>query len=183
MRDMELEEALAKIYPEDASIHRLLVHAGVDVTRVQHADRPITAWHNALTEATAQGKIIGIIQIATSEYPHDADLANAVQIWRSRTNISIHPSELSMVLGQTIQRVERLETQVKRIWAIIAPPPRRRVALILAIATIVVWWTCVVTLWSWYLTNPVQAALINLAFPLAALFFYWLSGEDADETQ
>lgn len=183
MDDLALEAVLAKLYPDPGSLNRILMGAGVDVSRVEQSDRAIVAWHNALTEAAAQGRILGIIQIAQTEYPNSIDLANAVAAWRTKTSISIHPGEISILLGQTIQRVERLEREIRRIWRFIIPPPRRRVSLILCALVIVVWWTCVVTLWPWYLQNLVQGGAINLGFLLAAGLLFWLGQEDRDEEQ
>lgn len=183
MDDLALEAVLAKIYPDPGSLNRILMGAGVDISRVEQSDRAIVAWHNALTEATAQGRILGIIQIAQSEYPNNTELVNAVQTWRNQTNISIRPEEISIRLGQTIQRVDRLEREVRRIWRFVIPPPRRRVSLILCVAILIVWWTCVVTLWSWYIDNPVQAVGINLAFPLAAGLLFWLGQEGRDDEE
>lgn len=183
MDDLALEAVLAKLYPDPGSLNRLLMGAGIDVSRVEQSDRAIVAWHNALTEATAQGRIIGIIQIAQTEYPNNNELAEAVQTWRNRTAISIHPGEISIRLGQTIQRVDRLEREVRRIWRFIIPPPRRRVSLILCAVVLIVWWTCAVTLWSWYAQNLIQAGGINLGFLLAAGLLYWLGQEDRDDEE
>lgn len=183
MDDLALEAVLAKIYPDPGSLNRVLMGAGVDVSHVEQSDRAIVAWHNALTEAAAQGRILGIIQIAQAEYPNHVELADAVATWRTRTSISIHPGEISIRLGQTIQRVDRLEREVRRIWRFVIPPPRRRVSLILCVLVIVVWWTCIVTLWQWYAQNLIQAGGINLGFLLAAGLLFWLSQEDRDDEE
>lgn len=183
MDDLALEAVLAKIYPDPGSLNRVLMGAGVDVSRVEQSDRAIVAWHNALTEATAQGRILGIIQIAQAEYPNHVELADAVAAWRTRTSISIHPGEISIRLGQIIQRVDRLEREVRRIWRFVIPPPRRRVSLILSVLVAIAWWTCVVTLWQWYAQNIGQAALINALFLLSTIILFWLSLEDKDESQ
>lgn len=175
-----LVAVLARLYSDPASLNRVLMSAGVDTARVEHSDRAIDAWHSAITEAEAQGRVAGILAVAEAEYPHHAELANAAGVWRARTGNSVHIH--SVTLGQTIQRVENLEREVRRIWRFIVPPPRRRVSLILCILVLIAWWTCVITLWPWYLTNIGPAALINAAFPVVAYILWWLGQEDRDES-
>lgn len=179
MDDLALETVLAKIYPDPGSLNRILMGAGVDVSRVEQSDRAIVAWHNALTEATAQGRILGVIQIAQSEYPNHAELTDAAQAWRQRTYIPIAPGEIAIRLGHTIQRIEKLEHDVKRIWRVIDPNVRRRVSVAIAFVLLVVWWTALVNLLDWYLENPVAAIFINGAFLAAAGLVYWLGSDEA----
>lgn len=183
MDDARLEAVLAKLYPDPGSLNRVLMAAGVDTSRVEQSDRAIVAWHNALTEAAAQGRVAGIVRVATAEYPDNQELADAVQIWRSSVAPAIHAHETSMHLGHTIQRVERLEREVRAIWRFIIPPPRRRVSLILSVLVMIAWWTCVVTLWPWYVANIMNGVLINAAFPIVAYILWWLGQEDRDDSE
>lgn len=176
-----LETVLAKIYSDPGSLNRILMSAGIDVSRVEQSDRAIVAWHNALTEAAAQGRVPAIIQIARTEYPNNEELIEAARSWHGIHGTTQQAS--AMHLGHTIERVERLEREVRAIWRFIIPPPRRRVSMILAVLMLIAWWTCVVTLWPWYLANPVIGGGINVAFPIVAYILWWLGQEDRDDSE
>lgn len=176
-----LETVLAKIYHDPGSLNRILMAAGIDVSRVEQSDRAIVAWHNALTEAAAQGRVPAIIQIARTEYPNNEELIEAARSWHGIHGTTQQAS--AMHLGHTIERVERLEREVRAIWRFIIPPPRRRVSMILAVLMLIAWWTCVVTLWPWYLANPVIGGGINVAFPIVAYILWWLGQEDRDDSE
>lgn len=176
-----LETVLAKIYPDPGSLNRILMAAGIDVSRVEQSDRAIVAWHNALVEASAQGRVPAIIQIARTEYPNNEELIEAARSWHGIHGTTQQAS--AMHLGHTIERVERLEREVRAIWRFIIPPPRRRVSMILAVLMLIAWWTCVVTLWPWYLANPVIGGGINVAFPIVAYILWWLGQEDRDDSE
>lgn len=177
-----LETVLAKIYHDPGSLNRILMSAGIDVSRVEQSDRAIVAWHNALVEAKAQGRVPSIIQIARTEYPNNPELIEAARVWHGVIG-TMQPTEMMVRLGHTIERVDRLEREVRRIWRFIIPPPRRRVALVLCAVTLIAWWTCIVTLWPWYLANPIHGFLINAAFPAVAGLFLWLAQEDRDDVE
>lgn len=177
-----LETVLAKIYSDPGSLNRILMSAGIDVSRVEQSDRAIVAWHNALVEAKAQGRVPAIIGIARAEYPNNAELIEAARVWHGIIG-TMHPTDVMVRLGRTIERVDRLEREVRAIWRFIIPPPRRRVALTLCAVTLIVWWTCVVTLWPWYLANPVIGGGINVAFPIVAYILWWLGQEDRDDSE
>lgn len=176
-----LETVLAKIYSDPGSLNRILMSAGIDVSRVEQSDRAIVAWHNALVEAKAQGRVPAIIQIARTEYPNNEELIEAARSWHGIHGTTQQAS--AMHLGHTIERVERLEREVRAIWRFIIPPPRRRVSMILAVLMLIAWWTCVVTLWPWYLANPVIGGGINVAFPIVAYILWWLGQEDRDDSE
>ena len=176
-----LETVLAKIYSDPGSLNRILMSAGIDVSRVEQSDRAIVAWHNALVEAKAQGRVPAIIGIARAEYPNNEELIEAARSWHGIHGTTQQAS--AMHLGHTIERVERLEREVRAIWRFIIPPPRRRVSMILAVLMLIAWWTCVVTLWPWYLANPVIGGGINVAFPVVAYILWWLGQEDRDDSE
>lgn len=176
-----LEAVLSKIYSDPGSLNRILMSAGIDVSRVEQSDRAIVAWHNALVEAKAQGRVPAIIGIARAEYPNNAELIEAARVWHGIIG-TMHPTDVMVRLGRTIERVDRLEREIQRIWRFVVPPPRRRVALTLCAVSLITWWTCVVTLWPWYLTNLPQGILINAAFPIVAALFFWLAQEDRDDS-
>ena len=181
MGDLTLLEAvLAQLYRDPGSLNRILMAAGIDTSRVEQSDKAIVAWHNALTEAAAQGRVPAIIQIARTEYPNNEELIEAARSWHGIHGTTQQAS--AMHLGHTIERVERLEREIQRIWRFVVPPPRRRVALTLCAVSLITWWTCVVTLWPWYLTNLPQGILINAAFPIVAALFFWLAQEDRDDS-
>lgn len=182
MGDLTLLEAvLAQLYRDPGSLNRILMAAGIDTSRVEQSDKAIVAWHNALTEAAAQGRVPAIIQIARTEYPNNEELIEAARSWHGIHGTTQQAS--AMHLGHTIERVERLEREVRAIWRFIIPPPRRRVSMILAVLMLIAWWTCVVTLWPWYLANPVIGGGINVAFPIVAYILWWLGQEDRDDSE
>lgn len=182
MGDLTLLEAvLAQLYRDPGSLNRILMAAGIDTSRVEQSDKAIVAWHNALTEAAAQGRVPAIIQIARTEYPNNEELIEAARSWHGIHGTTQQAS--AMHLGHTIERVERLEREVRAIWRFIIPPPRRRVSMILAMLMLIAWWTCVVTLWPWYLANPVIGGGINVAFPIVAYILWWLGQEDRDDSE
>ena len=176
-----LETVLAQLYRDPGSLNRILMAAGIDTSRVEQSDKAIVAWHNALTEAAAQGRVPAIIQIARTEYPNNEELIEAARSWHGIHGTTQQAS--AMHLGHTIERVERLEREVRAIWRFIIPPPRRRVSMILAVLMLIAWWTCVVTLWPWYLANPVIGGGINVAFPIVAYILWWLGQEDRDDSE
>lgn len=183
MDDLTLLEAiLAKLYSDPGSLNRVLMGAGIDTSRVEQSDKAIVAWHNALVEAAAQGRVPSIIQIARTEYPNNTELIEAARVWHGVIG-TMQPTDVMVRLGHTIERVDRLEREVRRIWRFIIPPPRRRVALALCAVTLIAWWTSVVSLYPWYLANPAQGAIINAAFPLVAALFLWLAQEDRDDAE
>ena len=182
MGDLTLLEAvLAQLYRDPGSLNRILMAAGIDTSRVEQSDKAIVAWHNALTEAAAQGRVPAIIQIARTEYPNNEELIEAARSWHGIHGTTQQAS--AMHLGHTIERVERLEREVRAIWRFIIPPPRRRVSMILAVLMLIAWWTCVVTLCPWYLANPVIGGGINVAFPIVAYILWWLGQEDRDDSE
>ena len=182
MGDLTLLEAvLAQLYRDPGSLNRILMAAGIDTSRVEQSDKAIVAWHNALTEAAAQGRVPAIIQIARTEYPNNEELIEAARSWHGIHGTTQQAS--AMHLGHTIERVERLEREVRAIWRFIIPPPRRRVSMILAVLMLIAWWTCVVTLWPWYLANPAIGGGINVAFPIVAYILWWLGQEDRDDSE
>lgn len=177
-----LETVLAKIYPDPGSLNRILMSAGIEVSRVEQSDRAIVAWHNALVEARAQGRVPAIIQIARTEYPNNVELIEAARVWHGVIG-TMQQTDVMVRLGHTIERVDRLEREVRRIWRFVIPPPRKRVSMILAALVLIAWWTCIVTLWEWYLANLVAAAIINVIFPLTAYILWWLGQEDRDDAE
>jgi hypothetical protein len=74
-----LRDALAQLYPDEASARRIADQAQLDGTRIHFSTRAVDSWHAILTEAAHAGGLEKVIQAAQQEYGANVALAKAVQ--------------------------------------------------------------------------------------------------------
>lgn len=65
---------LVTLYPDVASVRRIVSDAGVRTSNINLSGAPRDIWHNALVEANAHGRIDAIVAIALREYPNNPAL-------------------------------------------------------------------------------------------------------------
>lgn len=72
-----LADRLAWLYPDEASMRRVLGLARVDVRRVAISGHAANSWWAAVNEAAHQGRLPALVEVALEEYGQDRWL-NAV---------------------------------------------------------------------------------------------------------
>lgn len=90
-----LRYALANLYPDKASMRRILAQADIEDERIRLGDSPVNDWAAIITEAQAQGRLYAIIQQSVSEYPQNEQLIEAIEAWlrRDRTKQTTMPTD------------------------------------------------------------------------------------------
>lgn len=64
-------DRLSELYPDEASMRRVLALAGVDARRVVMGGQAINAWWSAVLEAYRQGRLRALVEMGLEEYPLD----------------------------------------------------------------------------------------------------------------
>lgn len=64
-------DRLAVLYPDMASVRRVLALARVDARRVAIDGHAANTWWSATLEATRQGRLAALLAVAVEEYPLD----------------------------------------------------------------------------------------------------------------
>lgn len=70
-----IAERLSLLYPDVASVRRILGQAGVDSRRVALSGHAADTWWAAVMEAAHQGRLLALVECALAEYPHEPYLA------------------------------------------------------------------------------------------------------------
>lgn len=70
-----IAERLSLLYPDVASVRRVLGQAGVDSRRVELSGHAADTWWAAVVEAAHQGRLLALVECALVEYPHEPYLA------------------------------------------------------------------------------------------------------------
>ncbi len=63
-----LRDVLATLYPDEASVRRVVAQARLDVTRIGFSPRGVDTWHAVLLEAAHSGRLEALMDVAASEY-------------------------------------------------------------------------------------------------------------------
>lgn len=66
-----LADRLALLYPEPASLRRVLALAQVDARRIAITGHAANNWWAAVTEAAHQGRLAELVEVALAEYGQD----------------------------------------------------------------------------------------------------------------
>jgi hypothetical protein len=77
-----LRDALAQLYPDEASARRIAAQAHLDGTRIQFSGRAVDGWHSILGEAMNNGRMESLIEVVSQEYGANEALVKAMQIYR-----------------------------------------------------------------------------------------------------
>ena len=64
---MALENVLAELYQDRASIDRIAHEAGIDVTHVAMTARAVDTWHAIIQEAQRQSRMAALAALARSD--------------------------------------------------------------------------------------------------------------------
>lgn len=70
-----IAERLSLLYPDVASVRRLLALAGVDGRRVAMSGHAADTWWAAVVEAAHQARLRALVEAALEEYPQEPYLA------------------------------------------------------------------------------------------------------------
>jgi hypothetical protein len=178
---MTLESALAELYSDRASIERIATDAGLDVSLIAWAPRPLDTWHSVVSQARQQSRLLALVAVPLREYPYHVGLHTAVQAEIPAVTAPV--AEIPVRVGRLEQRVDGHETMIQRIMAAIDPGPRRRTSVALIWGILFVLWSSwlIVDIRTWYLANVAQAAIITIAAVLAAFVVRWLPEADREQ--
>lgn len=64
-------DRLSELYPDEASMRRVLALAGIDARRVAMGGQALNAWWSAVIEAQRQGRLAALVEVGLEEYPLD----------------------------------------------------------------------------------------------------------------
>lgn len=173
-----LENVLAELYQDRASIDRIAHEANIDLARVPVSSRAADTWHAVIVEAQRQNLMTALAAIVMREYPSYTPLHLAIQDAAPAAMLS--PDPLPIRVGRLESRVDNHETAIEWLRRHVDPGPRRRTAVALFWAILLVLWSSwmIVDIRLWYLSNPVQAIGITAAALIAALVVRWLPEAD-----
>ncbi|MEU8827162.1 trypsin-like peptidase domain-containing protein [Streptomyces sp. NPDC048636] len=86
-----LTALLAKLYPEVRSVRRVLDTADIPAGMVDFGGGAFDVWHAVLREADNRGKLEGLLTVAVSEFPENAELRAALSGALDRSAAPVHP--------------------------------------------------------------------------------------------
>jgi hypothetical protein len=69
----QIRDVLATLYLNPDMARMVAQDAGLDLRRVEYSNRPLENWEAILEEAQNQGRIAAILDIASRQYPEQAD--------------------------------------------------------------------------------------------------------------
>ena len=179
--DVALENVLAELYQDRASIDRIAHEAGIDLSRVPVSSRAADTWHAVIVEAQRQNVMAALTAIVMREYPNYTPLH--VAIAETQPAAMAPPDPLPVRVGRLENQVERHESAIEWLRRHVDPGPRRRTSVALFWAILLVLWSSwmILDIRLWYITNPVQAVGITVAAIIAALVVRWLPEADNDD--
>lgn len=107
----KLREALTSLYPEQASMHRIMDESGIDRSRIDFNSAPINVWHSILKEAEYTERVTDLLEAVQDEYGSNSDFQKARNAYNqsvSRTNLYVAGGSLrrNMVGELAISRNE-----------------------------------------------------------------------------
>lgn len=179
---MALENVLAELYQDRASIDRIAQEAGIDTARLPTAGRPLDIWHLVIQEAQRQSRMAALAAIVMHEYPNYTPLHLAIA--ETTPAAMVPPDPIPVRVGRLEQRVDGHDGIIRRILEQIDPGPRRRTACAIFWAILIVLWSSwmIVDIRVWYLSNPVQAGVLTAAAIIVAFIVRWLPEADRDKS-
>ena len=77
---------MANLYPDEASILRILADSGIDSARIVLNSTAANNWHSALAEAEKIGRVDVLLDIVGREYGSNQEFRNACDIYRQSIN-------------------------------------------------------------------------------------------------
>jgi hypothetical protein len=178
---MTLESALAELYSDRASIERIATDAGLDLSLIAWAPRPLDTWHSVVSQARQQARLLALVAVPLREYPYHVGLHAAVQAEIPAVTAPV--AEIPVRVGRLEQRVDGHDGLLHQITAAVFPGPRRRTAVAIfwiMIAVVAASWL-IVEIRTWYLANIAQAAIITIAAVIAAFVVRWLPEADHEQ--
>lgn len=78
----ELRNALTKLYPDEASMRRLMADAGVDLARTVLNAAPANNWHEVLVEAERNERVEVLLAVVEREYGNNQEFLDACTVYR-----------------------------------------------------------------------------------------------------
>lgn len=69
-----LAAILAALYPDEGSSLRIMAAVGLNSGRIQAETKPLTRWHEIVSEAGKAGLISSLLEVALTEYPTHNEL-------------------------------------------------------------------------------------------------------------
>lgn len=117
---------LAELYRDRASVERVAVEAGIDVSRLSSAAKPADAWALLLSEAEHQQKLPDVVRVALREYPQYPPLLDTLlSATQTKPDGSMNPSIVvtppsvneseAAVIARLATQLEFLTIEVKRV--------------------------------------------------------------------
>ena len=85
---LALQNVLARLYADEASVHRVADQAGLSLARVRLGNGALDTWHAVLAEAQRAEAVDRIIQVALGEYGVNRELREAVTMYRRQAHES-----------------------------------------------------------------------------------------------
>lgn len=95
-----LRDALADLYGTRNDAERVVADADLNLATIAFTEKAINNWHNILSEADKQQKVVEILAIALAEYPANAPLRQASQAYLAATGQRL-PGAIVDPAGQT----------------------------------------------------------------------------------
>lgn len=110
---ISVRNILVTLYPDDASIRRILADAGIDSPRIQLNSTLANNWHSVLAESARLDRIEALFGVIEIEYGSNLDWRAACSSYRRAASQSIPPqAPLSLPSnGQHIQQGRRFDPQ------------------------------------------------------------------------
>lgn len=85
---LALQNVLARLYADEASVRRVADQAGIGLARVRLGNGALDNWHAVLAEAQRVEAVEHIIQVAVDEYGMNQELRAAVEKYRRQAHES-----------------------------------------------------------------------------------------------
>lgn len=80
----QLRNVLAELYPDEASVRRVVQEAGLNVGRLRIEATAVDTWHGVLMEAIHSDRMQGLWEVAVREYGRFVPLLMAIDEYRAR---------------------------------------------------------------------------------------------------
>lgn len=115
---VDLRNALADLYPDERSIRRIIVDAGINALRINLDSAAISNWHSVLIEAEKSGQVDALLRVVEQEYPSYSELRNAISDYRNSIGATGHADLDSTKEQQNIAaaiQARRLEADVRTL--------------------------------------------------------------------
>lgn len=96
---IKLRDVLTALYPDEASIRRVIADSGIGLPYIDFTPKPVNNWHSILTEAETRGRVDMLLDVVEREYgrnsPHGINQAfqDACDAYRRASGEPSQPSD------------------------------------------------------------------------------------------